>query len=460
MLPAIGQPGPGRAIFDAAWLFTVYALLLMLIPATLIFAPLGGTGTPATVFACCILLWYLFSWMAERLIPSGGGRLIRVAMLIFALAVLASFVAGMTRDITQTEVLAADSGLVWLVSSAALVIVACQAITDYRRLDALLRTLVILGSVISVIGILQFLGLDLTQYIHIPGLSVNIEQAQADLIRNGFVRPQGTASQPIEFGVVLAMLFPLALQQAFDPTRGGRFRRWAPVALIGFTAPLTLSRSGIIGLGVVLLVLFPTWKLRRQGNALCVLVICVGAMHLLVRGLIGTFIQLFEGIFNGQDSSVNDRIADYGGVAQYIQQRPLFGRGIGTFLPLMYRYTDNMYLLATVEIGVVGVLAMTFLFIAGMQSAAMGRRRAGDQRQRETGQALLAAMAAAGITSATFDSLTFPMFSGLFFLLLGCCGAYYSIMTRNAHEAVLAAVRQPDERPGRARGQPEPVPGR
>ena len=201
----------------------------MLIPATLIFAPLGGTGTPATVFACCILLWYLFSWMAERLIPSGGGRLIRVAMLIFALAVLASFVAGMTRDITQTEVLAADSGLVWLVSSAALVIVACQAITDYRRLDALLRTLVILGSVISVIGILQFLGLDLTQYIHIPGLSVNIEQAQADLIRNGFVRPQGTASQPIEFGVVLAMLFPLALQQAFDPTRGGDSaggRRW------------------------------------------------------------------------------------------------------------------------------------------------------------------------------------------------------------------------------------------
>ena len=97
-------------------------------------------------------------------------------------------------------------------------------------------------------------------------------------------------------------------------------------------------------------------------------------MHLLVRGLIGTFIQLFEGIFNGQDSSVNDRIADYGGVAQYIQQRPLFGRGIGTFLPLMYRYTDNMYLLATVEIGVVGVLAMTFLFIAGMQSAAMGER--------------------------------------------------------------------------------------
>jgi polysaccharide biosynthesis protein PslJ len=458
-LPAVGRTGTGT-IFDATWLLTGYALLLMLIPADLIFAPLGGTGTPATVLACCILLWYLFSWLAERLRPSGGGRLIRLAMLIFVLAVLASFVAAMTRDITQTEVLAADSGLVWLLASAALVIVTCEAITEYGRLDALLRCLVILGSVISVVGVLQFLGFDLTALIHIPGLTVNTETASADLVRNGFQRTQGTASQPIEFGVVLAMLFPLALQQAFDRTRGGRFRRWAPVALIGFAAPLSLSRSGIIGLGVAILVLFPTWKLRRQGNALAVIVICVGAMHLLVRGLIGTFIQLFEGIFNGQDSSVNDRIADYSGVSQYIQQRPLFGRGIGTFLPLMYRYTDNMYLLATVEIGVVGVLAMLFLFLAGIQSAAMGRRRAYGQRQRDIGQALVAAMAVALVTSGTFDSLTFPMFSGLFFLLLGCCGAYYSIMTAGAPGPALVAVPRRPERSGRARGQPEPIPGR
>jgi polysaccharide biosynthesis protein PslJ len=468
MLPAIDRVGTGRAVFDATWLLTVYAVLLMLIPATLIFAPLGGTGTPATAFACCILLWYLFSWTAERLTPSGGGRLIRVATLIFALAVLASFVAAMTRDITEPEVLAADSGLVWLVASVALVIVACEAITDYGRLDTLLRRLVILGSVISAVGILQSLGLDLTQYVHIPGLSVNTVAVQTGLTRNGFVRPQGTASQPIEFGVVLAMLLPLALQQAFDPARGGKFRRWAPVALIGFTAPLTVSRSGIIGLGVAFLFLFPSWKLRRQGNALCVLVICVGAMHVLVHGLIGTFIQLFKGIFNGQDSSVNDRLADYSGVAQYIQQRPIFGRGFGTFLPLVYRYTDNMYLLATVEIGVVGVLAMSFLFIAGMQSAALGRRRTQEPRRREIGQALFASMAVAAAASATFDSLTFPMFSGMFFLLLGCCGAYYSIMTADAPGAALAPVHRPADPDGRARGHPggrarghpEPVPGR
>ena len=52
------------------------------------------------------LLAYLAFWMSGRLKPSGGGRLIRIALLIFALTVLLSFVAAMTRDVTGQEVLA------------------------------------------------------------------------------------------------------------------------------------------------------------------------------------------------------------------------------------------------------------------------------------------------------------------------------------------------------------------
>ena len=35
-------------------------------------------------------------------------------------------------------------------------------------------------------------------------------------------------------------------------------------------------------------------------------------------------------------------------------ERPLFGRGFGTFLPELYRYIDNTYLLGLVEFGIVG----------------------------------------------------------------------------------------------------------
>jgi polysaccharide biosynthesis protein PslJ len=453
VLPAIDRFGIGEARFDAVYLLTAYALLLMLIPSTLIFAPLGGAGTPSTVFALCVLLWYLASWMSGRLEPSGGGRLIRVTLLIFAVVVFISFVAAMTRDITQPEALAADTGLVWLGASCGLVIVGSEAITNYRRLEILLRRLVVIGAVISVVGILQFLGLDLTTYIHIPGLSVNLPDVSTTLVRNGFIRPSGTASQPIEFGVVLSMLLPLAVQQAFDPTHGSRLRRWLPVALIAFTAPLTVSRSGIIGLGVALVILFPSWSPRRQRYGLAVLILSVGMMHFLVRGLIGTFINLFKGIFNGQDSSINSRTADYSGVAQYISQRPLFGRGFGTFLPELYRFTDNMYLLASVELGYVGVVVMFFLFVAGIQCAALGRRRVAEERRREIGLGLAASIAVAMVTSATFDSLTFPMFSGLFFVLLGCCGAYCAIMTADARGSSLTRVHR-RRRPYRPGGGP------
>ena len=90
----------GVGNYDMVSYLTAYLFLLMFIPASLIFAPLGGSGTPAVVFSLLLLLWYIAFWIVGRVTPSGGGRPIRIAMLIFALAVLASFVAGMTRDIS------------------------------------------------------------------------------------------------------------------------------------------------------------------------------------------------------------------------------------------------------------------------------------------------------------------------------------------------------------------------
>jgi O-antigen ligase len=450
VLPVLGQLQPRQlARSDGVRLLTVFAVLLFLIPSTQVFAPLGQAGTPATIFGLCILLWYLVSWIADRLQPSGGGRLVRIALLLFVLAVLASFVAGMTRQISQPEVLGAESQLLFLAAGGGLTVVAAETITDYGRLEVLLRRLVILGAIIATIGILQFAGIDLTRLIHIPGLTFNAGLS-ADTARNGFDRPQGTAVQPIEFGVVLAMLLPLALQQAFDPRYGGWLRRWLPAGLIAFCAPLTVSRSGIIGMAVTLLILLPSWSARTQRYAVVVIVLFLGLVHTAVHGLITTFVNLFAGIFNGQDTSVKARTADYAGVSQYIAQRPFFGRGYGTFIPALYRFTDNMYLLATVEIGFVGVVLMFFLFVAGIQTAALGRRRTRDEGQRRIGMALIACMAVALATSGTFDALTFSMFNGLFFLLLGCCGAYCMITTRDMDGAASAGL--PGHRRARSRG--------
>jgi hypothetical protein len=425
-------------------LLTIYSVLLLFIPATLIFGPLGGAGTPATIAALGITLWCVVSWLSARILPTGGGRGIRIGVLVFSLAILASFIAAMTRDITQVEALAADRGLISVASWAGLAVVASQFIADYQQLDRLLRRLVAFGSIISAIGILQFRGLDLTHYIQIPGLQTNSADQIVALTRNGFGRPWGTATQPIEFGVVLAQLLPFAVQQAFNPEHGGPLKRWLPVVLIAFTVPLTVSRSGILGLGVAFVVLWPTWNSDRRWTSVPIIAVGIGAMHFLVHGLIGTFISLFKAIFTGQDSSVQARRGDYSDVFHYASQRPLFGRGFGTFLPQMYRFTDNTYLLGLAETGIVGDAALLVMFIVGIRTASAGRRATADPRRRQIGQALVASLAVSMTSGLTFDSMSFPMFTGVFFLTLGCAGAYRHIMEKEAAETGRAL--RPDDR--------------
>jgi polysaccharide biosynthesis protein PslJ len=440
--PAAGQPPPatakskrqplhGKPRFGSVTLLTFFLILLMLIPSNLVFAPMGGVGTPANIVALAILLWYVLSWITGRITPTGAGRPVRIAMFILALAVLASFVASMTRSIIESEILAADRGLVLILAFAALIVVPSQTINSYERLDTLLRRAVILGAVVGAIGIGEFYtGLNITNYIHIPGLSPATDVFTL-LDRNGFNRPSSTAIQPIEFGVVMAMLLPFALQQAFDPLRpGGKIRKWLPVALLFFAIPMSLSRSGILGLAVAVLFIIPTWPPKRRKAGWYVLLAGVASLKFVAPGLIGTFVEYFGGLSGSSNSdvSVSTRTADYAAEFKYIAERPFFGRGFGTFMPELYRYTDNTYLLGLVEFGIVGVLALLILYFAGMHCAAAGRHLTTDQRQQELGQALIAAFWVAIVSGVTFDALTFPMFSGLLFLFLGCAGAYLGLM--------------------------------
>jgi O-antigen ligase len=140
-------------------------------------------------------------------------------------------------------------------------------------------------------------------------------------------------------------------------------------------------------------------------------------------------------MLNGGDSSTKARTGDYGDVLAYVAQRPLTGRGFQTFIPSLYRFTDNMYLLALVEIGAFGVLSIVVLYLTCLRCGAVGRRRLTDPAQRELGQAFVASASVALVCSVTFDTLSFPMFSGVFFVLLGCSGTYLGLARRAAMDA-------------------------
>ena len=354
---------------------------------------------------------------------------------------LASFVAGMTRAIPSAEALSAGRGLMTVLSWSGLIVVLSQGISRYEQVEIIMRRAVVFGSIAALIEIFEFFtSINVTHYLQIPGLSVNIDFSTLQT-RGSFIRPSSTAIDPIEFSVAMAILLPFALHQALDPARSSQIRRWLPVALIGFAIPVTVSRSGIIGAAIALLVLLPTWNPRQRRGFLVALLPGLVLVKVAAPGLLGTLQAFFADLFHtaGEGSIYTTRVAAWSLDWPYITARPIFGRGWATFLPATYSWTDDMYLATLVETGVVGLICLILLYLTGIQCSAAGRRKAQDQRRRHFGQALVAAIAAAAVTSATFDSIGFPMSAGLTFLVLGIAGAYDGIMASEGYVSRLLA---------------------
>ncbi|MBJ6637556.1 O-antigen ligase family protein [Streptomyces sp. DHE7-1] len=433
----------GRRV-DATAILTVYLVLALFIPSNLALPALGGVGTPANVFALLGLLWYLATWLGGRVLPARGTRLARVAMCVLGLAVLAAYISDAARESSHAEVLGADRGLIGFLVWVSLVVLTSAGIQERGRLDVLMRRVVVLGSVVAAIGFYDFFsGTNIADSIHIPGLQTSVAQVSV-MDRGAFTRPRATTAQPLEFGGMLAILLPFAIQQAFDPVRRHLHwtRRWGLVLLIAGALPLTVSRTSIIGLLLVALVMVPRWQPARRWAAIGVMTASVAVFKVLVPGLIGTITGLFASFLSNSDSSTQARTVKYSAIVPYLEEHPLFGRGFGTFTPDRYFFTDNQYMLTLAEMGALGLLAMLVLFVAGIHQGGAVRRLARTEADRELGQAFFASSLVALVVSATFDSLSFPMFAGLFFLLLGAGGS------------LLGFVR------GEAAGAAEPAPAR
>jgi hypothetical protein len=420
--------------FDAVTVLTVMVILLVAIPSYLTVKAVGAAGTPANLVGMLGLLW----WANARLVPSlevgRGFQPIRLGLAAFAASLLASYAAAFSgATLLGLESRAADRGILKLIAWSGMALLAADAITSRERLGQLLRRIVIAGVFLSGLGILQFAtGFDVRPWINIPGLSTD---ASFDLIgqRAAFRRVGGTAMHPIEFGVVLALILPIALHYAFNPKPGTKLYRWIAVAVILVGIPMSLSRSAILGLFASFLVLFVTWPGGRRLQALIVAPVFAVAMRFAVPGLLGTIRNLFGTIT--ADSSFQTRTDDYAAVGPLIAKHPWLGRGFGTYLPELYRFVDNQYLLSVVETGFVGLALLLFLLLVGIGTARGARRRSPDPLTRDLAQSLAASVMVALVSFVTFDALSFPMVSAFTFLILGCAGALWRLSVQEQRQA-------------------------
>jgi len=417
------RPGPDDAAADvpsgSVALLTAYVTFVVAIPSRLIFAPLGGAGTPAEMLGLAMFVLWLFRRIASPRVSRIRSTL-RIAMALFCIAMLTSYVAAATRPISPVELTAADRGLVSVLSWLGAFLFAADMIVTREALDVLLRRLSVGAGALAALGLAQFAtGLAFTNYLQIPGLSIN-----GDLVsiasRGSLARPAGTAIHPIEFGAVLTMVLPIALHYALADRHRPLLARWFPVAMIAFAVPISISRSAIVSAAVVLAFMLPIWPKDLRRKAYVAIGLVVMCCYVLVPGLVGTIIGLFTGVSG--DASTKSRTDSYALAWDLLRRAPVFGRGFRTFLPA-YRIFDNQYLGTAIETGAVGLVMLLAILGTGVARARAVRRRSDDPNTRQLGQAMAAAIAATGISFALFDGLSFPMVTSLLFLVLGCVAA-------------------------------------
>jgi hypothetical protein len=431
--PALRMTRPPR---DAVTLLSIYAFLLLLVPSRLVFKPLGGNGTPALVVGLVgLVLW--FSSRRPEHDRSLRARPVRFAIVVYVVAMMTSYALAMLHALDPAEVRSADRSLLALGAAAGIALCAADGIPSRERLETLLSRIVIFASIGAGVAALQFLDIDLTKHIYLPGLHATSELG-AGAIRSSFHRVAGTARHPIELGATLAMILPIALHFAFKAEGRERMWRWGCVGLIGLAIPMSLSRTAIVGVLIVVIVLVPTWSPPRQRGALLIGGMWTVVMWLGIPGLVGTLSSLFTNY--GSDTSVTERTARYSRIGGLLAHHVFFGRGLGTFIPENYFVLDNQYITTTLEVGVVGLCALIFVMLVSYGCARGARRLMKDRVSRDLAQSLAAAAAVPVVVFATFDALSFPMVPGLMFLLLGVNGALWRLV-RTAPEPQVASMR-------------------
>jgi hypothetical protein len=418
----------GRTKADAATVLIVFVVLLIGIPSRLVIAQLGAQATPALLLGLGILLW----WTCSRMVPGVGVdrdlQPMRVAIWLITGSALASYAAGALHHLEGVQTRGADRGMLYLAGLIGVALLAMDGISSRARLDRVLKTLVVMATISAALGILSFFfGWYPVNQIHIPGLSSG---AALTFVgdRSSFRRVAGTSQHPLEFGILMAMVLPIAMHYAFcAPKPSNRRWWWACVIVVGLALPMALSRAAIIGILVALAILFVAWPRRRRMRALAMVPFYAGAMHLLVPGLIGTFTHLFTQAKG--DQSIVHRTNNYARIGSVMHHHWLLGTGgFGTAVPIRFDYVlDNAYLGYLFETGLIGLVCLLVLFWTGVLTARAARLGSTDLSSRDLGQSLAASAAVVIPGFFTFDAFGYSMAVGALFLILGCCGALWRL---------------------------------
>jgi hypothetical protein len=432
---------------DAVSLLTLVMLPLFLIPENYSIAgPLKSVGYPPLLAGlACLVVWAVGRWTGA--IRAEPWHPFRWTMLIFLLTSVMSYAAALTRNLVEAEADSATRMIFPLLAMVGIAMLATDGLSTVEQVERLLKRLVFLTTIQGIVGALEFaLHLDYRTLARLPGLVVNTEVGS--MVRNGIGRIEAAAAHPIEFSLALATAVPLALHFALNADNA-RSRRlfWVCFGILAGVIPLTVSRTGLLGLAICIIVYGSVLRGRARANVLVLSAIGLVTFPILAPGVLST-IKNF--VFAGTaDNSITGRLDDYALIPLLMDGHWWFGRGFGTFQPLVYFFLDNQYLMQLLTGGIISLLAFVAIFVVGASVARGARKRFTRTRDRDLAQAIAAPIVAIAVGAGTFDLFSFLQCAFTLFMLCGCAAALWTISRREecAREAAEGLEATKDASP-------------
>lgn len=255
------------------------------------------------------------------------------------------------------------------VNSLAAFVVIVALIHTRTAIVVVLRGLVIGASISSMIGLITYAtGVDLAPMLTLPGLRMHDTALVTDLMRDGVVRPQGSAGHPLELSSVLTIMTPVAVALAFEAyRRGARWWPWAAAAIVLITgAAATVSRSALVGMAVAAVVFALYWPITRSLRVFAAGAVALFGLWLANVPMLRSLIQVVSG--GSKDGSLQSRSIGRDYVAEQFGHHMWLGQGAGTYDVRVQPVLDNDYLAQLMQVGLIGVAALIVFYLVGAMS--------------------------------------------------------------------------------------------
>jgi O-antigen ligase len=425
--------------------------------AVILFVPMRrytiAGGLPFALEPYRVLVALVFpTWIAAALIdPKVRIRAtgFEAPAFCYGVIVLLSLITNPGRvALLSTEVV---KSMTFLASFFAIMYLVANCIQSRETLDRIIKLLVLGGGFIALATMYEWqsgrnIFNDLGRVL--PLLTFHPDLVPWTPGRGGRPRAYASAQHAIALGALLVMLLPLAV---YMWRRTGKVLYMGIGGLLVMGALATGSRTAVIML-VVSLIMFLRYKRKETVRLLPWLLPMLVVVQGVMPGTLGTFrASLFPsgGVVAQEaegDGTGTGRLEQVGPSLREWGQKPLFGQGLGTRMTskqdvatsgVYNAHTlDDQWLSSLLEVGLLGVLSLVWLFIRALRRLKFRARRDNtDYGWLLTG--LATGLCAYAFGMFTYDAFSFIQVTLMMFIYLGLASA----ALRLAPETTKAAVK-------------------